>query len=211
MPAASARARRRVLPAAVLVAALAGTGGAVLALDRTGQPQVTVTQSVTLLPTVADPYAWNGYAYDVRARVAVIPTYAALAVDPRSEAVSAVPDPVRGTIRISVRGPDGTAARRQLDSVLAEATDRVRAVGADRSFTLAPVGAAESGTGRLRSTLNWFVIAVTAAAAGGLAAAAVVLLGRLLAARCGAPPRSSRSGIVRPPSVQPALTRQGSP
>jgi hypothetical protein len=217
IPSAPVRARRRALLLAVPMAAIAGTGGWVLALGQTGQPQLTVTQSMTLVPTVDDPFAWNGYAYDVRSRVTVVPTYAALAVDPRRETMSAVPDPVRGTVRISVRTSDEATARQQLDSVLVEATERVRAAGADRAYTLAPVGAVESQPSRLRSTGDWLAIVGTAAAAGGLAAGAVLLLGRRFAARRHDLRRSGPSAPIRPASAarpesaRPPLVRQGSP
>ena len=172
---AAGRAAPRSRPAPLVAAAvlLGATAGLATMLARTEQPTVTATRLVTLAPTV-DPYAWNAYSYDVRSRLPVLPTFAALAVDPRradapGAAVAAVPDPVRGTIRISAQADDEATARRRLDAALVEAGDRVRASGAARAYSLAPVGAVQSEPGAYHPAASW-AAALPAALAGGAAA-----------------------------------------
>ncbi|MFV8165928.1 O-antigen ligase family protein [Mycobacterium sp. 134] len=145
--------------------------GLVLAVAPT-HSYATAGQRITIVPTpqMKDYY---GYAFDIRTRAAVLPTYAAM-IARGDHSMSAVADRVRGVIKVSVTRPDPQAARADLDAALIRARTNLADLRANSWYTLNPVGGVVESSGDIRPTA-W---TAGAAIAGALAAVVALLVMR---------------------------------
>ncbi|MDH6196790.1 hypothetical protein M2272_003443 [Mycobacterium frederiksbergense] len=158
------RIRETVLASVLGVAA----AGLVLAVAPT-QSYATASQMVTVIPAeqMRDYY---GYAFAVRTRQVVLPTYAAMIArgDP---SVSAIADRVRGAIKVSVTSSDPQTAHAALDAALGRADANLAHFRADSWYRVSHLGGVEESSGHSRSTV-WIAIA---ASVGALTAAITAL------------------------------------
>lgn len=149
LPRASARVLR-VNAAEVGSCVVAGVVASLVALWLFGRPVVTASQQLTVL-SLLPVSGSQAYALDIRSRDSLLPTYAELMAEGRDRDLSAVADPVRGLITVSVGGGDEREAVQKLAAAVDAARLRLQESGAGAGYALNPVGVPELASSRRRS------------------------------------------------------------
>ena len=157
-------------------AGVVGLGACWVLLAATSSAAVTARQPMTLVPAGAVD-GWYAYALDIRSRIEVLPTFAALLDDPRSS-VDIIADPVRGVLVFTTTADTVDTARDDIRLAVADADATLRSSIGYQQYSLQTVGSMRVFDVEQRSP-----VATIGAVAVGAGAIVATGLGLLRAAR----------------------------